>query len=172
MKPVIIAIVGGSGTGKTFLANYLSRQLGIPQIISYTTRPPREGERHGRDYFFITPHEVPPHEQMLTYTRYGGCEYFARLDQVPARGRCIYVLDERGLAALREQYRDRFRIAAVLVRSTPEALRRRGIPPERLARDSGRRSLSLRSYDAMIDNNGDDLRTFGEEALHIIKQLG
>lgn len=53
MKPTVIAIVGDSGTGKTHLSNYLKMRLGIPVIVSHTTRPRREDERHGRDYFFI-----------------------------------------------------------------------------------------------------------------------
>ena len=45
-----------SGTGKTTL---LKRVMGyLPDIrfsISYTTRPPRPGERDGKDYHFISP---------------------------------------------------------------------------------------------------------------------
>ncbi len=54
---------------------------------------------------------------MLTHTQYGGHEYFALLGQVPKMGRCVYVLDEKGLVALRKQYRERFHIIAVLLRT-------------------------------------------------------
>lgn len=106
-KPTIIALVGNSGTGKTHLSNFLKQRLGIPVIVSYTTRPRRENEKDGRDYYFIREEQIPPLQQMLTYTQYGGCEYFARLDQVPRMGRCVYVLDERGLLSLKEKYKGR-----------------------------------------------------------------
>lgn len=171
MNPTIIAIVGNSGTGKTSLANYLHRALGIPVIVSYTTRKQRENEKHGRDYFFITQEQIPPHEQMLTYTRYGGNQYFALLEQVPKMGRCIYVLDEKGLVTLQQTYEGRFHIASVLIRSTPETLAARGISPERIRRDSERLVLPEEFYDAVIDNDHGQ-QEFFEESLHIIKQLG
>lgn len=171
MKPTIIALVGNSGTGKTHLAQFLKTRLGIPVIVSYTTRPRREGEKDGRDYHFITEEEIPPQEQMLTYTQYGGCEYFARLDDVPRWSRCVYVVDERGLVNLKKQYRDRFHIVGVLVRSQPETLLARGISLERIARDGERMQLADRFYDAVIQNDG-RLRDFEERALYIINQLG
>lgn len=171
MKPTIIALVGNSGTGKTHLSQYLKMRLGIPVIVSHTTRPRRESEKDGRDYHFITAEEIPSREQMLTYTQYGGCEYFARLEDVPRRGRCVYVVDERGLLSLKRQYGDCFHIVGVLVRSQPETLRARGIPEERIARDAERMQLADSFYDAVIPNDG-TLREFEEQALYIINQLG
>lgn len=171
MNPTIIAIVGNSGTGKTSLSNYLHKMLGIPVIVSYTTRERRENEVHGRDYYFISEEQIPPREQMLTYTQYGGNQYFALLEQVPQMGRCIYVLDEKGLVTLQETYLGRFNIASVLVRSTPDTLAARGIPPERIRRDGERLLLPESFYDAVIDNDGDQAEFF-DQALHIIKQLG
>ncbi len=44
-----------SGAGKTTLVNRLLRCVpGVVRSISMTTRPPRPGERHGRDYYFVT----------------------------------------------------------------------------------------------------------------------
>ena len=44
--------IGPSGSGKTSLAEkaFAPEQ----KVISYTTRPPREGEEHGRDYYFVS----------------------------------------------------------------------------------------------------------------------
>lgn len=43
-----------SGAGKTTLcAGLLDRQPDMVRSVSYTTRPPRPGERHGVDYYFI-----------------------------------------------------------------------------------------------------------------------
>ena len=171
MKPPIIAIVGKSGTGKTHLSRYLGMRLGIPVIVSHTTRPRREDEVHGKDYFFVGKSELPSREEMLTHTCYGGHEYFALLRQVPKMGRCVYVLDEKGLVTLRKEHGKRFHIIAVLLRATPETLALRGIPSERIARDAERLLLPDKSYDAVIDNDG-PLRAFEEKAFHLINQLG
>ena len=50
----LFAIVAPSGAGKTSLVNeLLRREPRLRLSISYTTRPPREGEAHGREYHFI-----------------------------------------------------------------------------------------------------------------------
>ena len=47
--------IGPSGSGKTSLAEKAFTP--DQKIISYTTRAPRDGEKHGRDYFFISKKE-------------------------------------------------------------------------------------------------------------------
>lgn len=51
MKNKII-LVGAGGSGKDYLATYLSKYL--KKNVSYTTRPMREGEINGKDYHFIS----------------------------------------------------------------------------------------------------------------------
>lgn len=46
----IFVFVGPSGAGKTTIA----KALNMPAVLSVTTRPPREGEKEGRDYRFIS----------------------------------------------------------------------------------------------------------------------
>jgi len=49
----IIVITGPSGAGKTTLANHLLEQdLPISFPVSYTTRPKRESEVEGKDFYF------------------------------------------------------------------------------------------------------------------------
>jgi guanylate kinase len=50
----IFVISAPSGTGKSTLIGMLLDDLGgISFSVSYTTRPPRDGEAEGRDYFFV-----------------------------------------------------------------------------------------------------------------------
>jgi guanylate kinase len=52
----VIVISAPSGTGKsTVLNRVLVSVAGLSFSVSHTTRTPRPGERHGRDYFFVSP---------------------------------------------------------------------------------------------------------------------
>jgi len=54
MSGNLFVVVAPSGTGKTSLvAELLRREPGIRLSISYTTRNPRQGEAHGREYHFV-----------------------------------------------------------------------------------------------------------------------
>jgi guanylate kinase len=56
-------VAAPSGTGKTSLVRALVNNINDLQIsISYTTRPPRPGDVHGKDYYFVTSLEF---EQMI-----------------------------------------------------------------------------------------------------------
>ena len=55
-KGDLIVVSAPSGVGKTTLVKRLLRRVRELEFsISYTTRPPRRGERDGVDYHFITP---------------------------------------------------------------------------------------------------------------------
>ena len=52
----ILALFGQSGSGKdTILKEVLKRRSDFNQIIHYTTRPPRQNEINGKDYYFVGP---------------------------------------------------------------------------------------------------------------------
>lgn len=52
---LIFIISGPSGSGKTTLAKrLLRRKLGLIKSISYTTRPPRRGEKRAKDYYYLS----------------------------------------------------------------------------------------------------------------------
>ena len=54
MSGNLFVVVAPSGTGKTSLvAELLRREPHLRLSISYTTRKPREGEAHGREYHFV-----------------------------------------------------------------------------------------------------------------------
>lgn len=64
MKPIIIAIVGPSCSGKDTLVKKIYQKFAqgnlimefpdVYYIVSCTTRPPRRKERSGKDYHFIS----------------------------------------------------------------------------------------------------------------------
>jgi guanylate kinase len=54
----LFVVAAPSGAGKSTLVNaLLAQEPGIKLSISTTTRQPRPGEQHGREYFFTTPED-------------------------------------------------------------------------------------------------------------------
>ena len=57
-KGLLFVVSGPSGVGKgTVCAEYVKMHDDCALSISATTRPPREGEKHGVNYFYITEEE-------------------------------------------------------------------------------------------------------------------
>jgi len=54
MEGILLIISGPSGSGKGTVVKKLDPDKGYARSISITTRQPRVGEVHGRDYFFTT----------------------------------------------------------------------------------------------------------------------
>ncbi len=50
----LYVISGPSGTGKGTICAELLKDIGNEFSVSMTTREPREGEVHGKDYYFVT----------------------------------------------------------------------------------------------------------------------
>ena len=55
----LIILSGPSGAGKSTVVRHLLEECDLPLklSVSATTRSPREGEKHGRDYFFLSDEE-------------------------------------------------------------------------------------------------------------------
>ncbi len=54
MRNVLVVMSGPSGVGKGTIANILTKKLNMALSISCTTRQPRNGEKDGVSYFFIS----------------------------------------------------------------------------------------------------------------------
>lgn len=53
-KPLVLVLHGPAGVGKDSVIDKLKERTGIKRATSSTTRPPRKGEEHGRDYYFLS----------------------------------------------------------------------------------------------------------------------
>ncbi len=53
-KPVVIVLHGPAGAGKDSVIEKLTARTGVKRATSATTRKPRKGEKHERDYFFLS----------------------------------------------------------------------------------------------------------------------
>src|SRR5277367_770035 len=56
-KPILITFTSPTCSGKSYLLSYIRDTAKRPCFVSTTTRPAREGEIHGRDYYFISEEE-------------------------------------------------------------------------------------------------------------------
>ena len=78
-KGVLIVISGFSGAGKgTITKKLLENYDNYALSVSMTTRQPRTGEQHGREYFFVDRETFEGHiakEELVEYAEYVGNYY-------------------------------------------------------------------------------------------------
>jgi guanylate kinase len=78
-KGLIFIISAPSGTGKTTLVKRVMEDVpGLRFSVSYTTRPPRAGEREGEDYHFVSPaffQEMVKRGEFLEWAKVLGSRY-------------------------------------------------------------------------------------------------
>jgi guanylate kinase len=117
---LLFVVSAPSGAGKTSLCNEVLRQVPRLQFsVSHTTRQPRPGEQHGRDYCFISAAEfldAVAQGRMAEWTEIYGNHYgTARetIQQAFDRGFDLFFdIDERGARQLAQAYPD---IVTILV---------------------------------------------------------
>ncbi|WP_034552584.1 AAA family ATPase [Carnobacterium funditum] len=103
---VILVLVGVSGSGKTTLANALEK-TGVPKLVTTTTRPKRDGEVEGTDYYFREISDMS-NIAFIENSLYNNYLYGLTVDTVE-EGLDLHdvmsvVLDKNGAAALKEVY--------------------------------------------------------------------
>lgn len=78
MENYIIALLGKSGSGKDTMLAELEKR-GYKRVVSCTTRPKREKEIEGRDYYFLTEKEF--NNKMPNFIEYRKYNTFNKLGQ-------------------------------------------------------------------------------------------
>ncbi len=135
MKPLLFVISGPSGSGKTTLAKALLADRALkPKIarsVSFTTRRMRTGEKHAKDYFFITTREFRSmlrQKKILEWTRYLGYYYGTAKEFVKGQlslGRSLVLcLDVKGALAIKKAF-GRQAVTIFVIPPSIEALRQR-----------------------------------------------
>lgn len=164
-KPLIYAVVGASGCGKN-TATQIMEELGIPSLVSFTTRDMRPDETNGKEHWFVTDSEIPPKDHMLAYTYFGGKHYWTTIDQIPAEGGCTYIIDEVALVEMLEKFGKEIDFVTVLIKKDAHQIGQL-VDAERMKRDEQRLKLDDDFYDIVITNNGTiaDLRKQIEEKM-------
>jgi guanylate kinase len=102
----VLVITGPSGVGKgTLIRGLLCRVPGLELAVSATTRPPRPGERNGRDYYFLSEDEFQRRTQrgeFVEHATYAGNRYGTLRSELarPARG-IVLEIDLQGARQVR-----------------------------------------------------------------------
>lgn len=109
----LIIIAAPSGAGKTSLVRGLlaDKSLGLSLSVSTTTRPPRPGEAHGREYFFTSEADFLDRkakgeflEWALVHGNYYGTSR-AWINEQRAQGRPVLLeIDWQGAAQIRQRF--------------------------------------------------------------------
>ena len=100
----IIAIMGEAGTGKdSLMQEILKLEPMFHEIISCTTRPMREGEVEGVNYYYYTPEQFGDrvlHDEMLECTVFNDWFYGTSYDSVRSDCINIGVFNPTGIGSL------------------------------------------------------------------------
>ena len=100
----VYAIVGPPASGKTSIAARLHSE-GIPEIISHTTRSPRDGEINGVNYHFVSKEEFSKLDliERVTYSgHYYGLSKKEVITKVNENRISIVDVDRNGLEQLKK----------------------------------------------------------------------
>jgi guanylate kinase len=109
-SPLLIVISGPSGVGKdTVIQRMKERNLPFHFVVTATTRPPRQNEVHGRDYFFYSKEKFIDMlnngellEHAIVYNDYKGIPK-SQVKEALASGKDVVMrLDVQGASTIRQ----------------------------------------------------------------------
>jgi guanylate kinase len=130
-RGVLIVVSSPSGGGKgTLIRRVLKEVPDLGYSVSFTTRSPREGETHGRDYFFVSLAEFETKAaagHFLEWARVHGNFYgtaHAQVERELTEGRDIILeIDVQGASSVRQLVPDA--VSVFILPPTFEVLRAR-----------------------------------------------
>ena len=153
-KKIVFLFIGRTASGKSSLARYMCEALGLRQVKSFTTRPPRKGEITGyEDHYFVSDEEFDEitKEVMVAHTEINGYRYGVTFGQLQQSD--IYVIDPNGVKYLKEHCGDEFKFIEIYFSSPFE------LSKDRFVKRGGSEEEFYSRY-----NNEDEQFTKYEEA--------
>ena len=153
MKGKII-IVGPGGSGKDFLRKKMVNK-GFKYGVSFTSRPPREGEEEGIDYYYRDENFFDSNPDIfLELQKFNGWRYGISKGEFSVKN--LFILSPAGLRSLPKSFRDE---SFVIYLNPIAEIRRKRLEERNDADDVERRFLAderdfsgFFDYDIMITN--------------------
>ena len=116
-KTKLIAIIGRSASGKDYLFRHaLKNNPSLNPVIHYTTRPRRDGEVDGRDYFFVTETEFQRKEdnyEFFSITSFRDWRYGVDSNSFDSNKINIGIFNPFEISQLYGFFRDKFHITII-----------------------------------------------------------
>lgn len=153
-----VILVGRAASGKDFIRKKFESR-GFRYAVSYTTRPPREGEIAGQDYIFISPEkaqEMIKNDEFYEYVEFNGWIYGTTRDQFDEDD--VFIMTPSGLAHVDEDSRKK---SFVIFIDIDEEIRRKRMMERDMPGDSVERRIeadrkdfeNFTNYDIRITNH-------------------
>ena len=111
-KARLMVVSGASGSGKSTVVKHLAAHPAISPLVSVsvTTREPRPGELHGREYYFLSREEfegLKAADELLEYAEVHGNAYGTPagpvMKQINEGGLAILEIDVQGARQVKER---------------------------------------------------------------------
>lgn len=119
IKPVKFLFIGRTGAGKSVIAHSICEKLGLKQVKSLTTRPPRnENEKNDSwDHYFVSNEEfdsIGNRKGFAAYTEINRNRYATTFDELDKSD--VYVIDPAGVKILKEACGDQYKFIEIYIR--------------------------------------------------------
>lgn len=179
-RGILFVVSAPSGAGKTTLCKELVAAIpGVHSSISYTTRKPRPGEVHGRDYYFVDEGAFQDMvqrndfaESARVYDHFYGTPRQALTDMMEKGLDVLLEIDTQGAMQIKKKFSDGVYI--YILPPSIDVLRtrliQRGDAPEDIQRrmqKARQEILNYREYDYIVRN--EDLKQASQELQAIVQ---
>ena len=166
-KNLLFVISAPSGTGKTTVSGKILKEIdGLIPSVSHTTRPRREGEIDGKDYYFISGEEFKRKidaNEFVEWNEYNGNYYgssFENIEKAKKLGKdLLLVIEVNGAGNIRKRHNNGIYIFILppSINILRERLVHRGAESgeaiERRIKIAGKEIQHYTEYDYVIINN-------------------
>jgi guanylate kinase len=181
--PLLVVISGPSGVGKDSLVERIkARGAQFHFVVTATSRPPRPGERHGVDYFFVSPEEFTTmieNDELLEYAVVYGQHKGVPKQQIReafASGKDVVMrLDVQGAATIKSLVPEAVLIflSAASEEELLERLRKRrtesDVQLQRRIETARQEMKHLEEFDYVITNGHCQLDIAADQVLSVIE---